>query len=88
MLGETEQYSNPSWWPRPSAWESSGLWQGYWTADCEKWYQQQLDKHLAKKFEVKAAKFWRRHLRYDLEPNRFAKRNDTLGAEWLAQSSS
>ena len=84
MSGDTEQLSNPSWWPRPGAWESSGLWQGCWTADCEKWYQKRLEKHAAGQLEVWTAKYWRRHLKYDPEPNRIAKKNDTLGAEWLA----
>ena len=88
MVGDTEQLSNPSWWPRPGAWESSGLWQGCWTADCEKWYQNRLEKHAAGQFEVQTTKHWRRRLKYDLDPNRIAKKNDTLGAEWLAQSSS
>ena len=88
MLGETEQISNPSWWPRPGAWESSGLWQGYWTSDCEKWYQTRLEKLSAKHFQVATGKVWRRNLKYDMDPNRIAKHNDSLCAEWLDQPSS
>ncbi|TDL13537.1 hypothetical protein BD410DRAFT_701897, partial [Rickenella mellea] len=31
-----------SWWPRPNAWEGSGLNVGYWSETCEEWYQRRL----------------------------------------------
>ncbi|KAG2127268.1 uncharacterized protein EDB93DRAFT_1096601, partial [Suillus bovinus] len=28
-----------SWWPRPNAWNVSGLNVGFWSAHCEDWFQ-------------------------------------------------
>ncbi|KAG1721117.1 hypothetical protein EDB19DRAFT_1646668, partial [Suillus lakei] len=28
-----------SWWPRPNAWNASGLNVGFWSARCEDWFQ-------------------------------------------------
>ncbi|KAG1843504.1 hypothetical protein C8R48DRAFT_562443, partial [Suillus tomentosus] len=32
-----------SWWPRPNAWDASGLNVGFWSARCEDWFQRRLD---------------------------------------------
>jgi hypothetical protein len=32
-----------SWWPRPNAWDASGLNLGFWSARCEDWFQKCLD---------------------------------------------
>ncbi|KIK35123.1 hypothetical protein CY34DRAFT_96660 [Suillus luteus UH-Slu-Lm8-n1] len=31
-----------SWWPRPNAWNASGLNVGFWSARCEDWFQGHL----------------------------------------------
>ncbi|KAG2045902.1 hypothetical protein BDR06DRAFT_900034 [Suillus hirtellus] len=31
-----------SWWPRPNAWNASGLNVGFWSARCEDWFQGRL----------------------------------------------
>jgi hypothetical protein len=36
------QMTNLSWWPKPSAWENLGFNVGYWSRDCETWYQKYL----------------------------------------------
>ncbi|KAG2141207.1 uncharacterized protein EDB93DRAFT_1089504 [Suillus bovinus] len=32
-----------SWWPRPQAWATSGLNVGFWSTQCEQWFQKHLD---------------------------------------------
>ncbi|KAG1812799.1 uncharacterized protein BJ212DRAFT_1276213 [Suillus subaureus] len=32
-----------SWWPRPQAWAASGLNVGFWSSQCESWFQSCLD---------------------------------------------
>ncbi|KAG1781457.1 hypothetical protein EV702DRAFT_962408, partial [Suillus placidus] len=32
-----------SWWPRPQAWAASGLNMGFWSSQCEFWFQSCLD---------------------------------------------
>ncbi|TFK69382.1 hypothetical protein BDN72DRAFT_767990 [Pluteus cervinus] len=36
---ENSQTSDRSWWPKHVAWEKAGLNMGYWTPDCEAWFQ-------------------------------------------------
>ncbi|TFK58176.1 hypothetical protein BDN72DRAFT_751479, partial [Pluteus cervinus] len=36
---ENSLTSDRSWWPKHAAWEKAGLNMGYWTPDCEVWFQ-------------------------------------------------
>ena len=36
------QCADCSWWPKQSVWELSGLNVGYWSPDCEIWFQAHL----------------------------------------------
>jgi hypothetical protein len=36
------QISQVLWWPKHSTWMQSGMNVGYWTPDCEGWYQARL----------------------------------------------
>ncbi|KIJ43329.1 hypothetical protein M422DRAFT_170099, partial [Sphaerobolus stellatus SS14] len=36
--------SRISWWPLPHAWNKSGLDVGYWSAECETWYNTRLKR--------------------------------------------
>jgi hypothetical protein len=38
----SKQTSESSWWPKHSAWIKSGLYVGYWTPQCEAWFQERL----------------------------------------------
>ncbi|KAK0185699.1 hypothetical protein F5146DRAFT_937387, partial [Armillaria mellea] len=37
--GNESQHLFLSWFPKPAAWELSGLNIGFWSSDCESWYQ-------------------------------------------------
>ncbi|TFK62070.1 hypothetical protein BDN72DRAFT_748162, partial [Pluteus cervinus] len=52
------QYPEMSWWPNQSAWDSSGLNAGYWTPDCEDWYQHRLTKIRANEGDLRSATHW------------------------------
>ncbi|KAG2039888.1 hypothetical protein BDR03DRAFT_823605, partial [Suillus americanus] len=36
-------HSTVSWWPRPQAWAALGLNVGFWSSQCESWFQSCLD---------------------------------------------
>ncbi|KAF8235939.1 hypothetical protein L208DRAFT_1173788, partial [Tricholoma matsutake] len=57
------QTTHISWWPRPSVWEGSGLYVGYWSEDCEHWFQQHLDKCKSGKASLKNPGSWRHSIR-------------------------
>ncbi|KAJ6546580.1 hypothetical protein B0H10DRAFT_1768801, partial [Mycena sp. CBHHK59/15] len=35
-------YQVATGWPKPVAWYASGLSTGWWSPDCERWYQKRL----------------------------------------------
>src|ERR1700733_1551696 len=42
VTGLKNQEKHVSWWPKQVIWQKSGLNFGYWTTDCEAWYQRRL----------------------------------------------
>ncbi|PBK83342.1 hypothetical protein ARMGADRAFT_945162, partial [Armillaria gallica] len=40
--GDKPQHTLISWFPKPAAWELSGLNIGFWSSDCKSWYQGHL----------------------------------------------
>ncbi|KAK0477248.1 hypothetical protein IW261DRAFT_1290079, partial [Armillaria novae-zelandiae] len=42
--GNEPQCSFVSWFPKPAAWETSGLNIGFWSSDCKSWYQGRLNE--------------------------------------------
>ncbi|KAF8868722.1 hypothetical protein BD779DRAFT_1396287, partial [Infundibulicybe gibba] len=39
-----DQVSDRSWWPKTHTWEKSGYNVGYWSIDCENFYQRRLEE--------------------------------------------
>ena len=37
-----DQAADMSWFPKASTFAESGLWPGYWTPECERWFQRWL----------------------------------------------
>lgn len=64
---ESERYKSQvaemSWWPKPNAWEKSGLNVGYWSADCESWYQRRLETIRASQIQLRSGAEWKQALR-------------------------
>lgn len=66
MLDSTcykDQVAEMSWWPKPNAWEKSGLNVGYWSADCESWYQRRLENIRTSKVELRSGGGWKQAMR-------------------------
>ncbi|KAF8870299.1 hypothetical protein BD779DRAFT_1409379, partial [Infundibulicybe gibba] len=40
--GIKDQVSDSSWWPKMYTWKKSGYNVGYWSTDCENFYQRRL----------------------------------------------
>ncbi|KAK0215391.1 hypothetical protein IW262DRAFT_1277835, partial [Armillaria fumosa] len=43
--GNDQQWMMLSWFLKPAAWATSGLNVGFWTSDCESWYQKRLQEN-------------------------------------------
>ncbi|KAG6839301.1 hypothetical protein C0991_004046 [Blastosporella zonata] len=84
LHGGDPQERQISWWPKPVQWEGSGLWQGYWSPDCEKWYQTQVGKIHQGSMSLRNVPGWRKALKLDTPTHHLARHNDQLSAEYLA----
>ena len=65
-LNGKPQRCDVSWWPKPSAWESGGLWPGYWTPDCEKWFVNHRQKCREGNIALCSPTQWKSALRFDM----------------------
>ena len=54
-----------SLWPTHNVFVNSGLWPGYWSSDCEKWFQGRHQEIISGKAEMYSAATWRQKLRYN-----------------------
>lgn len=57
------QLAEVSWWPKPAAWNRSGLNIGYWSSDCEEWYQNRLSEIRSQKADPRSHAKWKHALR-------------------------
>ncbi|KAK7686474.1 hypothetical protein QCA50_010070 [Cerrena zonata] len=53
-----------SWWPLPTVWSTCGLNTGYWTRECETWFQKHLLKILTGGVQPLRSSEWRTSLRW------------------------
>ncbi|KAG6819574.1 hypothetical protein H0H93_010595 [Arthromyces matolae] len=82
--GDGEQTRDLSWWPKPSTWASCGLNAGFWSMDCELWFQDRLRKCQNGTADLKTPKEWRHSLRFVQDVPRMAAHNEALAAKALA----
>ncbi|THH19829.1 hypothetical protein EUX98_g8703 [Antrodiella citrinella] len=58
------QTEDASWWPKQSVWKRCGLYVGYWSEDCERWFQLRLQGIKSCKEQPKNAAAWKDALKY------------------------
>ncbi|TFK34302.1 hypothetical protein BDQ12DRAFT_570871, partial [Crucibulum laeve] len=56
--GNGQQTADYSWWPKATIWENRGMNFGYWTTDCEKWFQKRLGDIQCGTATPRTAKEW------------------------------
>ena len=89
-LGDGDQETNVSWWPKQSAFEGSGLNVGYWSVGCENWFQNRLQvirKYLVGDKQgsiLRMSKQWGTALRLCKETKLIHKYNEELSKKYLA----
>ncbi|KAJ6484901.1 hypothetical protein C8R45DRAFT_931335 [Mycena sanguinolenta] len=82
-IDDEKQTTRVSWWPKPHAFELSGLNTGWWSPDCERWFQQRLaviksgTAHLHKQAD------WKRFLKFYKKSREVAEINEKIAAEYL-----
>ncbi|TDL18568.1 hypothetical protein BD410DRAFT_728323, partial [Rickenella mellea] len=74
FTGTGLQTSDSSWWPWHSAWERSSLNVGYWSTDCEHWFQNRLEHIRNDTAELRGSTEWVNSLKHmNRKTSRFSK---------------
>ena len=67
-LGPTvhrDQFADVSWWPKQSTFMASGLNVGYWSPDCEAWFQSRARAIMDGSATVKNARVWSQAMKFE-----------------------
>lgn len=87
--GLKQQVSYLSWWPRENAFNSSGIWPGYWSRGCEDWFQRryaaivQENKQYGK---PRLAHQWSNALKFEKRVKHLRHSNTAAAEKFLEQS--
>ncbi|KAL0575103.1 hypothetical protein V5O48_006853 [Marasmius crinis-equi] len=81
-FGSLSQVSHMSWWPQPNQFDTGGLNIGFWTRDCEKWFQNRLRECRSTPKLMNATK-WRNAMNMKQSSRRVPKKNETIAQEFL-----
>ena len=77
------QTSDVSWWPKPAAFVLSGLSVGYWSEDCERWFQKRLDQCKSGTAVLYNPGSWKHNIRFSKPVKDIAQKNDQLAASFF-----
>ncbi|KAJ7029515.1 hypothetical protein C8F04DRAFT_962835 [Mycena alexandri] len=72
-----------SWWPKPAAFFHSGLNIGWWSPDCELWFQKRLREIKQNRAELWTQVEWKNKIQFIQKSRQVAMANDKLAAEYL-----
>ncbi|THH23040.1 hypothetical protein EUX98_g8139 [Antrodiella citrinella] len=79
-----KQTEDASWWPKQSVWLRCGLYTGFWSADCEAWYQARSNAITTQQAQPKNAAAWKDTLKYYQRDSRIILANKTAAcAQYL-----
>jgi hypothetical protein len=86
--GHSGQTSDMSWWPKHSAWRGSGLNVGWWTPDCEIWFQTRLNNIRSSSGTtlLKNGAQWKRAMHFNKKSTKLSVANQNAAAKYLAES--
>ncbi|KAH9920995.1 hypothetical protein B0H21DRAFT_844338 [Amylocystis lapponica] len=74
-----------SWWPRPSVWSGCGLDVGYWSQQCEEWFQKRLAHVRSGERSPIGSISWRPALRFYKPTPKLVEANKNTAARFLKQ---
>jgi len=85
LSGQGTQTSQKSWWPLQSTFLKSSLWIGYWTQQCEDWYQARKRSIYLGTAQPYTIAEWRRILRRCHDPPHISEYVETAAANYFNQ---
>ncbi|KAG2108789.1 hypothetical protein BD769DRAFT_1365842 [Suillus cothurnatus] len=86
-----------SWWPRPQAWAGSELDVGFWSSQCEDWFQKHLEnirQGVSRRCDSSDNNgpvnntHWKQGLKFNAATKKFKKNLDTTCSNFLATKAS
>ncbi|KAJ7664375.1 hypothetical protein DFH06DRAFT_986073 [Mycena polygramma] len=77
------QTSQISWWPKPTAFSSSGLNTGWWSPDCDHWFEERLSKIKSGTAKLHTQTEWKRYIRFYKKSHDIAIANERISNEFL-----
>ncbi|KAL0573985.1 hypothetical protein V5O48_007977 [Marasmius crinis-equi] len=80
--GSLSEASHMSWWPRPGQFQLGGMYLGFWSRDCEKWFQNRIRECRSKPKLMSATK-WRTAMNMQLATRRIPERNKDIARAFL-----
>ncbi|KAJ7666076.1 hypothetical protein DFH06DRAFT_984622 [Mycena polygramma] len=80
-----QQKKAVSWWPKPSAFSSSGLNIGWWSPDCERWFQNRSKEIIHQQAEAYRHIEWKHKIRFFQKSREVAMANEKISAEYLTR---
>ncbi|KAJ7077745.1 hypothetical protein C8R44DRAFT_654960, partial [Mycena epipterygia] len=72
-----------SWWPRPGAFFLSGLNIGWWSPDCERWFQKRRLEIVRDRAKLWTQVEWKSKIRFIQKSRQVAMANEKIAAEYL-----
>ncbi|KAJ7197332.1 hypothetical protein C8J57DRAFT_1638090 [Mycena rebaudengoi] len=69
-----------SWWPKPTAFWSSGLNTGWWNANCERWFVNRLREIETKPMKLYTYAEWKMNLRFSSAAHKVNMENNEIAA--------
>jgi len=77
------QTSDLSWWPKHATFMSSGLWCGYWSHNCEEWYQNRHRAIMEHRAELKSATAWKTSMKPQRTVGKLREANMSAASQYL-----
>ncbi|KAJ7658857.1 hypothetical protein DFH06DRAFT_990215 [Mycena polygramma] len=78
------QTAQISWWPKPNSFTTSGLNTGWWSPDCDHWFEQRLANIKSGNARLYTQTEWKRYLKYYKKSRDIAVANERIAIEFLS----
>ncbi|KAJ7500187.1 hypothetical protein B0H11DRAFT_1714903 [Mycena galericulata] len=79
-----QQLKSISWWPKPTAFYSTGLNTGWWNSNCERWFVKRSKEIERTSVELYTYAQWKNKHRFSTAARKVGIKNDQLAAQYLA----
>ncbi|KAG1746847.1 hypothetical protein EDB19DRAFT_1631184 [Suillus lakei] len=97
LYNDNDTMDKVSWWPRPQAGAASGLNMGFWSTQCEEWFQKHLNNiregvsrihntHINNNNGPMTTTQWRCSLKFNAGTNKMMKNVDLACSQFLANA--